>query len=102
MPTSLTGTTSINGINVESPLSGGTLIVIANQDQPGVIGAVGTILGSHKVNIASFALGRIETGAYGIVGIDEATSESSALEAAVESIRKLPAIRDAWIVRLGV
>jgi D-3-phosphoglycerate dehydrogenase / 2-oxoglutarate reductase len=93
---------SMDGIKVEAPLSGGTLLVISNQDQPGVIGEVGTILGRHKINIASFALGRNETGAVGIVGIDEETSASGALDAAVESIRQVPAIRDAWIVRLGV
>ena len=30
----------------------------ANDDRPGVIGEVGTVLGRHGVNIASFALGR--------------------------------------------
>jgi len=92
---------SIDGINVEAPLSGGTLLVISNQDQPGVIGEVGTILGRHKVNIASFALGRNDTGAVGIVGLDEEASALDALDAAVESIRRVPAIRAVWIVRLG-
>ncbi len=38
---------------------------------PGVIGEVGTILGRHGVNIANFALGRGETGAVGVVNVDE-------------------------------
>jgi D-3-phosphoglycerate dehydrogenase / 2-oxoglutarate reductase len=92
---------SIDGINVEAPLAGGTLLVISNQDQPGVIGEVGTILGQHQINIASFALGRNDAGAaLGIVGIDEVASASD-LDAAVESIRNVPAIRAAWVVRLG-
>ena len=48
---------SVRGVNVEAPLAG-TMLCIANDDQPGVIGEVGTILGRHGVNIASFALGR--------------------------------------------
>ena len=36
------------------------MLIIANDDQPGVIGEVGTILGRHGVNIANFALGRGE------------------------------------------
>ena len=48
---------SVRGVKVEAPL-GGTMLIIANDDQPGVIGEVGTILGRHKVNIANFALGR--------------------------------------------
>ena len=39
-----------------APLAG-TMLVITNEDQPGVIGEVGTLLGRHGVNIASFALG---------------------------------------------
>src|SRR6202041_1934317 len=48
---------SLNGIDIEAPLEG-TLLTIRNQDVPGVIGRIGTILGDHRVNIANFALGR--------------------------------------------
>ena len=61
---------SVRGVAVEAPL-GGTMLIIANDDQPGVIGEVGTILGRHGVNIANFALGRGETGAIGVVNVDE-------------------------------
>jgi D-3-phosphoglycerate dehydrogenase len=91
---------SIDGINVEAPL-GGTMLIISNDDQPGVIGEVGTILGRHKVNIASFSLGRNDTGAVGIVNVDEVASDSSLLEAAADAIRRVPAIRSAWVIRLG-
>jgi D-3-phosphoglycerate dehydrogenase len=77
------------------------LLIIANDDQPGVIGEVGTILGAHGVNIASFALGRGEAGAVGVVNVDEDTAATSALDAAVAAIRQVPAIREAWIVRLS-
>ena len=46
-----------HGIDVEAPLHG-SLICIRNQDVPGVIGRVGTMLGEHGINIANFALGR--------------------------------------------
>src|SRR5262245_28360836 len=91
---------SVQGINVEAPLAG-TMLIICNDDQPGVIGEVGTILGRQGVNIASFALGRNETGAMGVVNVDEETSASGALENAVEAIRQIPAVRDAWLVRLA-
>ena len=89
----------LDGVSIEAPL-GGTMLVISNEDQPGVIGEVGTILGRHKVNIASFALGRNEAGAVGIVTVDEVAS-AHALESAAEAIRQVPAIRSVWIVRLG-
>jgi D-3-phosphoglycerate dehydrogenase len=47
----------LNGIEIESPLDG-NLLVISNVDVPGVIGAVGTVLGHNGINIARFALGR--------------------------------------------
>jgi D-3-phosphoglycerate dehydrogenase len=92
---------SVRGVSVEAPL-GGTMLIIANDDQPGVIGEVGTILGRHHVNIANFALGRGEHGAIGVVNVDEDLSEPKALERAVEEIRQVPAIREACIVRLAL
>ncbi len=90
---------SVRGITVEAPLAG-TLLIICNDDQPGVIGEVGTLLGKHRVNIANFALGRNGSGAVGVVNVDEEASRAGALETAVDAIRKVPAIREAWIVRL--
>jgi D-3-phosphoglycerate dehydrogenase / 2-oxoglutarate reductase len=89
---------SIRGVAVEAPLQG-TMVFIANDDQPGVIGEVGTRFGRHGINIASFALGRGDTGAVGVVNVDEESGRSSALEAAVDEVRRTPAVREAWVVR---
>lgn len=91
--------TMIDGVEVEAPLEG-TLVVIHNQDQPGVIGEVGSILGRHGVNIASFALGRGEAGAVGIVNVD-APAGDDRLIAAVREIRSAPAVRDAHVATVG-
>ena len=80
---------------IEAPL-GGTLVFMGNDDRPGVIGAVGSALGRHGVNIASFALGRDERGAVSVLGVDEADT----LESAVAEVRKLEAVREAVVVRL--
>lgn len=90
---------SVRGVNVDAPLSG-TLLIIVNDDQPGVIGEVGSILGTHGVNIANFALGRGEAGAVGVVNVDEPSAQANALAAAVDAIRKIAAVKDAWLVRL--
>jgi D-3-phosphoglycerate dehydrogenase len=89
---------SVQGINVEAPL-GGTMLIVANDDQPGVIGEVGTILGRHGINIANFALGRGEHGAIGVVNVDE-DGPPRALDEAVAELRRVPAIREASVVRL--
>jgi D-3-phosphoglycerate dehydrogenase len=90
---------SVRGVDVEAPL-GGTMLILANDDQPGVIGEVGTILGRHGVNIANFALGRSESGAIGVVNVDEDADAPRSLEKAVEELRQVPAIREAWVVRI--
>jgi len=47
----------VDGIYCEAPLSG-HLTYMRNQDVPGVIGHVGTVLGRNHINIANFSLGR--------------------------------------------
>jgi D-3-phosphoglycerate dehydrogenase len=92
----------VDGIAVEAPLEG-TLLIIRNRDQPGVIGEVGSLLGRHGVNIANFALGRGPEGAVGVVHVDEApTSTNSGVvsEEVLAQIRAVPAVRAAWRVRL--
>lgn len=92
----------LGGVTVEAPLEG-TMLIIANKDRPGVIGEVGSILGRHGVNIASFALGRGPEGAVGVVNIDEDTAgqaSNAVTEQALEEIRGLPAVRAAHCVRL--
>jgi D-3-phosphoglycerate dehydrogenase len=72
--------------------------VICNDDQPGVIGQIGTILGRHHVNIANFALGRDEgTRAVGVVIVDET---SPIPDRVLEELKQVPGIREARIVRV--
>ncbi len=40
----------------------GVVLVIHNEDKPGVVGQVGTILGNNKINIAEMTLGRVAKG----------------------------------------
>jgi D-3-phosphoglycerate dehydrogenase / 2-oxoglutarate reductase len=92
---------SVGGVAVEAPLAG-TTVIVRNDDQPGVIGEVGTILGRHKVNIANFALGRSEAGAIGVVNVDEDARTPQSLDDAAAEIRRVAAVREVWVVRLSV
>ena len=47
----------VDGIHCDAPLSG-HLLCMKNDDVPGVIGHVGSVLGRHHINIANFSLGR--------------------------------------------
>ena len=86
----------LDGIKIEVPLEG-TMIVIRNNDQPGVIGEIGTILGRHGVNIANFALGREGTNAIGVVIVDETTPIAQVV---LDDLKKAKAIQEARIVRV--
>jgi D-3-phosphoglycerate dehydrogenase / 2-oxoglutarate reductase len=69
----------IDGIALEAQLDG-TVLYLRNNDEPGVIGHVGTTLGKHGVNIATFALGRREAAigaeAVSLVRLDGEVSDS--------------------------
>ena len=88
---------TINGVDIEAPLEG-TLLVIKNEDQPGVIGEVGTILGRHGINIASFSLGRGRGGAVGVVNLD--LRETRDLVDVTAELRAVPGMRQVCVVTL--
>src|SRR5580693_6393311 len=50
----------VDGIYCEAPLAG-SMVCLKNLDVPGVIGHVGSVLGSHGINIGNFSLGRSDT-----------------------------------------
>ena len=54
------------------------MLFITNNDKPGIIGALGTVLGDGGVNIATFHLGRADAGgdALCLVEIDEPLSDA--------------------------
>ncbi|HUP00865.1 MAG TPA: phosphoglycerate dehydrogenase [Gemmatimonadota bacterium] len=65
-------TVEIDGYHLDAPPVG-TALLVWNQDVPGVIGRVGTILGSAGVNIAEWRLGRSAPGetALAFVNLDD-------------------------------
>lgn len=70
---------------------GNRMLVIANEDKPGLIGGVGQLLGDAKVNIANFHLGRnaAATSAVALIEVDQAVSK-----AILEKIEKLPSVKE--------
>jgi D-3-phosphoglycerate dehydrogenase / 2-oxoglutarate reductase len=51
----------IFGVGIEAALEGHMLYIV-NEDAPGFIGRIGTLLGEHDINIGTFHLGRREAG----------------------------------------
>jgi D-3-phosphoglycerate dehydrogenase len=51
----------VNGNSVEVTPSG-VVLMLENRDRPGIVGHIGTLLGTEKINIASMSLSRTEQG----------------------------------------
>ena len=90
----------LDGVTVEAPLEG-TLVVIRNNDRPGVIGEVGMILGRHAINIATFALGRGPAGAVAVVKIDRGDADDPQVtDAVLDEIRAVAAVQQVAVARV--
>jgi len=68
----------------------GHLLLIHNEDKPGAIGSVGTVLGKHRVNIARMHVGQEKDGDRNIIFID---TDTPAPVEALEELRELPLVR---------
>ncbi len=79
----------IDDIRVESELAN-NMIFATNNDQPGFIGSLGSILGEGNLNIATFNLGRHNEGgrALALVAIDQPASND-----VISRIEKLDQVR---------
>ena len=87
----------INGRHVEARPQG-TLLVLENQDKPGMIGHIGRTLGDHGINIATMALSRHEVGgkALTVLNLDSAPDE-----AALKDLMAIEAILAAKVVTMS-
>ncbi len=81
----------IKGIDMEAEF-GPHMLYITNEDKPGFIGALGTLLGNAGVNIATFNLGRKAQGGEAIclVSIDEPPPAK-----VLEALSGLPQVKNA-------
>jgi D-3-phosphoglycerate dehydrogenase / 2-oxoglutarate reductase len=72
------------------------MLFINNQDKPGFIGALGTMLGEANINIATFHLGRQSEGrdAIAIVGVDQVVPER-----VQQALRELSHVRYVKVLR---
>ena len=67
------------------------MLYITNEDQPGVVGAIGTTAGNQGINIANLHLGRQSEGdqAMALLEIDNEVTDEQ-----LNSMRQLPGITD--------
>lgn len=89
--------TSIDGFPINVPPSRYMLFTV-HRDMPGIIGKIGSLLGSFNVNIASMQVGRkiVRGDAVMVLSIDDPLPDGI-----LNEIIKVPGIRDAYTVTLA-
>jgi len=87
---------SLDGFELDAELAG-LMLITRHQDQPGVVGAVGTTLAAAGVNISSLELSRLSAAgeAMMVVSVD-----SPVPDAVLADLRSAPGIREARLVEL--
>lgn len=74
----------------------GYILILHNRDVPGVVGAVGTLLGARGINIGGLELGRQKGGnAISFIHVDNAIPKAT-----LQELRNLPNIVSAQLVKL--
>jgi len=86
----------IDGFNIEMTPQGSVLIIF-NDDKPGVIGAVGTVCGKHNINICTMGVGQkpAEKKAMLAVSLDKEPNTK-----AVEELAKLDFVNEIYVCKL--
>ena len=87
----------LNDFWVDIPPGDGYLLICENEDRPGIIGAVGSYLGQHDVNISFMRVGRetVRGRAVMVLGLDD-----SVTDAQLDEIQHLPHILSARMARI--
>jgi D-3-phosphoglycerate dehydrogenase len=73
------------------------MLFIGNEDRPGMIGQVGSILGEHGINIGNMAVGRGEPGSRAAMAV---TVDEPVPEEVLQTLLQTPGFTSARSVRL--
>jgi D-3-phosphoglycerate dehydrogenase len=76
----------------------GTLLILRNQDVPGVIGRVGTVLGEKGINIAEYSQARLERGGEALAAVAVDGDLNGGVR---DTLLALDEVISAVVVRLG-
>ncbi len=79
----------IFGIAIEADLTGDMLYIV-NEDAPGFIGRIGTLLGENGINIGTFHLGRRDAGGEAVLLL---SLDSPIPQNVLETARSLPGVK---------
>jgi D-3-phosphoglycerate dehydrogenase len=86
----------LDGFNIEMTPQGAVLVIF-NDDKPGVIGAVGTVCGRHKINICTMGVGQKPEEQKAILAVSLDREPDAKV---VEELSKLDFVNEIYVCRL--
>ena len=87
----------VDGVEVDT-IPQGNILLVKNEDTPGIVGKVGTLLGKHGINIARMGLGRKPGSGRAVMLIE---IDNDAPPAVLEELPRIPGVREARFLKLG-
>ncbi len=75
----------------------GAILVIFNDDRPGVIGAVGTICGKHGINIGTMGVGRVKQEKRAVLAI---SMDAAPDQKAIDEFKKQDFVKSVFVCEL--
>jgi D-3-phosphoglycerate dehydrogenase len=75
----------------------GVLVLLNNEDRPGIVGHMGTLMGRHGVNIASMSLRRDRAGGLALTVLN---LDSVPPAPVLEELQRDPAISNVRVIKL--
>ena len=87
----------VDGVEVDT-IPQGNILLVKNDDTPGIVGRVGTLLGTQGVNIARMGLGRKPGSGRAIMLIE---IDSEVPPGLLADLPKIAGIREARFLKLG-
>jgi D-3-phosphoglycerate dehydrogenase / 2-oxoglutarate reductase len=87
----------VDGVEVDA-IPQGSLLLVKNDDTPGVVGHLGTLLGARSINIARMTVGRKPGSGRAVMLIEV---DSDVPPAVVAEVAQVPGVREARAIRLS-
>ena len=84
----------LDGYDLDARLEG-LVLVMHNEDRPGVIGAVGTVMGKRQINVSRMQVGLADGKALAVWNVDQEVPAD-----ALEELRALPNVGSVLLVKL--
>ena len=87
---------TVNGVHIDAKPFG-VILYLINEDKPGVVGHIGSVLGKGNINIADLTLGRVERGGVAVTVCNLDTMVSDEI---LKELKSFPSVKEIKVIDL--